>query len=57
MIFTVYKGNKKLGRIIAKDLEEAEKVANKKWKFWTDLYIKGKNNGWNHIYTNWLSLV
>ena len=40
MVFIVYKNDKVLGRIIAKDLNEAEKSANKKWKFWTDLYIK-----------------
>lgn len=42
MIFTVYKGNKVLGKIEAKDLDEAEKIGNKKYPDWTEIYIGKK---------------
>jgi hypothetical protein len=41
MIFTVYKGNKVLGKIEAKDLDEAEKIG-KEDPDWTEIYIGKK---------------
>ena len=44
MVFEVlYKGRGKkesIKRIIASDLEEAEVIANKKYKAWIDIYMK-----------------
>lgn len=37
-IFIIYKNKKQLAKIEAKDLKEAEKIANKKYPQWTDLY-------------------
>ncbi len=39
MTFIIYNGIKKLKRIRATSLEEAEKIATKKYKKWTDLYV------------------
>lgn len=42
MLFTVYKNNKKLGTIQAKDLDEATKKANKEYPEHTEVYIGKK---------------
>jgi hypothetical protein len=42
MTFTAYKGNKKLGTLEAKDLDEAEKIGNKQYPDWTEIYIGKK---------------
>lgn len=39
MIHTVYKGKKKLGVIEAKNLDEATKIAEKKFPGWSEVYI------------------
>jgi hypothetical protein len=40
--FTVYIKDRKVGRVRAKDLEEAAKEADKRWKTWTDIYVVKK---------------
>ena len=42
MNYTVYKGNIKLGVIEAKDLDEATKIADKKYPEHTEVYIGKK---------------
>jgi hypothetical protein len=42
MKFTVYKEETVLGVIEANDLDEAEKIGNKKYPKWTDIYIGEK---------------
>ena len=40
--FTIFKGDKKVKVIEAKDLDEAEKKANEVYPNWTDIYIQDK---------------
>ena len=44
MTFTIFKGKKKLGTIQAKNLNDAEKVCNKKYKEWSEIYIGNKKD-------------
>ena len=42
MNFTVYKNDTILGVIEAADLNEAEKIGDKKYPSWTEIYIGDK---------------
>ena len=44
--FTIFKGKKKVKVIEAKDLEDAEKKANKEYPNWTEIYIGVKTENW-----------
>lgn len=39
MTFTVFVNKKKVGHIEAKNLDEAEKIGNKDYPNWTEIYI------------------
>lgn len=42
--FTIFKGKKKVKVIEAKDLEDAEKKANKVYPDWTEIYIGNRDD-------------
>jgi hypothetical protein len=46
MVFTIFKGKKKLGKIQAKNLELAEKLCKKEYPDWTEIWIGDRKVNW-----------